>query len=577
MRATWATANSHFSATRYLAATLLFFAPHAALPAKALPETPKLVRRQLAFASSQRQHLRGCSSSSTTSSSISRARVGSSSGATKGTVRAGSTAATVTGRNTMDGSNSNAQELPSLPSFLETCSSKARRQQQGHANAAKGTAETETLLFHVFSGNEACDADSMCSAIGMAFLKQATAALAAEDDGGDVVHVPVMPIPRRDLALRREVLVLFELCDVDPSAIVFADELDLHALQAEGRLRLTLTDHNAVSGGLSGLGDAVVEIVDHHVDLGEHPSVQGSRRNVAFEANDGGGKALVGSCCTIVAERMLDQAPALLSSDVAQLLLGVILVDTLNLDMEIKRATSRDIAAAQELSRRVSWLPPVAQDSGECSPSSARRCCTTADELFDTLRNAKFDPAFWREISATDTLRYDYKSFHAAGESGGTSRSHDDRQDHDKPPRPLKFGMSSTLCRLETLAEKGGYEGFGDAMRTFAVSQGVDSLAVMTSTLDEEGNMQKELLIFTHTKLRGDQMREYLEGAHGEFLELEAATPPGTDFGGRGDEVEGSEEGARGWFLRWDLRNVRASRKQVAPVIASFYESVAGR
>lgn len=40
-----------------------------------------------------------------------------------------------------------------------------------------------------------------------------------------------MPIARGDLALRREVLVLFELCGVDPSAIVFADELDLHALQ----------------------------------------------------------------------------------------------------------------------------------------------------------------------------------------------------------------------------------------------------------------------------------------------------------------------------------------------------------
>lgn len=50
--------------------------------------------------------------------------------------------------------------------------------------------------------------------------------------------------------------------------------------------------------------------------------------------------------------------------------------------------------------------------------STTGRCCTTT-ELFDALRNAKFDPAFWREISATDTLRYDYKSFHAAGESDG--------------------------------------------------------------------------------------------------------------------------------------------------------------
>ena len=50
------------------------------------------------------------------------------------------------------------------------------------------------------------------------------------------------------------------------------------ALQAEGRLRLTLMDHNAVSGTLTGLGDAVVEIVDHHIDLGEHTRVRGASR-----------------------------------------------------------------------------------------------------------------------------------------------------------------------------------------------------------------------------------------------------------------------------------------------------------
>ena len=136
-----------------------------------------------------------------------------------------------------------------------------------------------------------------------------------------------MPIPRADLALRREVLVLFELCGVDPSSVVFADELDLSALQAEGRLRLTLMDHNAVSGCLSALGDAVVEIVDHHKDLEKHPGVEGTARDIAFDAGDGSGRALVGSCCTLVAERMLAQeqkGAKLLSSDVARLLLGVV-------------------------------------------------------------------------------------------------------------------------------------------------------------------------------------------------------------------------------------------------------------
>lgn len=68
----------------------------------------------------------------------------------------------------------------------------------------------------------------------------------------------------------------------------------------------------------------MVEIVDHHMDLEEHPSVQGASRDIAFEVHDGSGKALVGSCCTIVAERMLEQAPTSLSSDIARLLLGVV-------------------------------------------------------------------------------------------------------------------------------------------------------------------------------------------------------------------------------------------------------------
>lgn len=87
--------------------------------------------------------------------------------------------------------------------------------------------------------------------------------------------------------------------------------------------------------------------------------------------------------------------------------------------------------------------------------------------------------------------------------------------------------------------------------------------------------MKKELLVFTHTKLRCDQMRKYFEGPDGEFLQLEATAPPSTSFdvGGGSSEAEGEEE-ERGWFLRWELGNVRPSRKQVAPAIASFYASI---
>lgn len=71
-------------------------------------------------------------------------------------------------------------------------------------------------------------------------------------------------------------------------------------------------------------------------------------------------------------------------------------------------------------------------------------------------------------------------------------------------------------------------------------------------------------------------MREYFEGPHGEFLKLKATAPPGAGFGGklsRSDEKEAVDE-AGGWFLRWEMGNARPSRKQVAPAIASFYDSV---
>lgn len=43
----------------------------------------------------------------------------------------------------------------------------------------------------------------------------------------------VMPIPRADLALRREVMVLFGLCGVDPESLIFLDDVDLQRLQVQ--------------------------------------------------------------------------------------------------------------------------------------------------------------------------------------------------------------------------------------------------------------------------------------------------------------------------------------------------------
>ena len=77
----------------------------------------------------------------------------------------------------------------SLPAFLETSSASGRMQANSGGGSCSGGSDGNTsssssnVIFHAFSGNEACDADSICSAICMAFLKQSTASGGGAEGG----------------------------------------------------------------------------------------------------------------------------------------------------------------------------------------------------------------------------------------------------------------------------------------------------------------------------------------------------------------------------------------------------------
>ena len=72
--------------------------------------------------------------------------------------------------------------------------------------------------------------------LGFLFIKQ------------DVV-VPVLNIPKADYNLRQDVVFIFDQLKIDPDALIFLDDplLNLAALQASSRLKLTLVDHNVLA------------------------------------------------------------------------------------------------------------------------------------------------------------------------------------------------------------------------------------------------------------------------------------------------------------------------------------------
>ncbi|KAJ8267489.1 hypothetical protein COCON_G00126610 [Conger conger] len=158
--------------------------------------------------------------------------------------------------------------------------------------------------FHVVLGNEACDVDSMVSALSFAYFLFKTSGSAGR------TPVPVLNIPRADFPLRTDSVFLLRESGLAQQDLVFRDEVDLPRLHRAGRLALTLVDHNVLPSTDSDLEGAVVEVIDHHLQ----ERVPSPSCPVTIET--------VGSCATLVAERIVQKAPEIVDGQVALLLYG---------------------------------------------------------------------------------------------------------------------------------------------------------------------------------------------------------------------------------------------------------------
>ncbi|NWT07138.1 PRUN1 Exopolyphosphatase, partial [Mionectes macconnelli] len=207
---------------------------------------------------------------------------------------------------------------------------------------------------HVVMGNEACDLDSTVSALALAYF------LAQSSPAPGAAFVPVLNIPRADFALRTETTFLLRDRGIPAASLIFRDEIDLAGLHRAGLLSLTLVDHHVLPGADAALEEAVVEVLDHRPLERE----RGPPCRVTVEP--------VGSCATLVTERMAQGPPGLLDRTTAALLHGTILLDCINLSPAAGKATPRDVACVALLEQRFPELPP-------------------RDSVFGALQAAKFD------------------------------------------------------------------------------------------------------------------------------------------------------------------------------------------
>ncbi len=224
----------------------------------------------------------------------------------------------------------------------------------------------DTLVF----GNEATDLDSVVSAIGLAW--------ALTLDAPHCSALPLIPIERPDFRLKTESRWVLAQVGIDEDRLCFLDD----AVRSDSTLdqfmtgikELALVDHNQLSVKFSTYKNKVRLIVDHHEDQGLYPK---ARRRIAR----------VGSCATLIGEILIHRKDTPVPVDLATLLLGAILIDTVNLDPMAGRATPRDRNVAGVL------ISLTGMDR---------------DKYYQGICRAKSDIA---DLDTVDLLRRDEKTF----------------------------------------------------------------------------------------------------------------------------------------------------------------------
>eukprot|EP01040_Poterioochromonas_malhamensis_P012341 gene12341-13494_t len=391
--------------------------------------------------------------------------------------------------------------------------------------------------YYFYLGNEAADADSIISSLTWASISQHV-----RNPSSNSVHIPLISVPREEYQLRPETKLLLDQQAINilsiPSLYDIPSNPSLHQslLDNTSKINFVLLDHNLLSEKFHTVFPNnhpinIIQILDHHQDYGNYlEQCQGDKRVIAFDAESKA--ALVASTCTIIEEKLQDvlrSENALLQEkllqEVQHLLLGVILIDSLNMSPKAGKGTPRDEKAIEHLLTQRSYT----QEQRE--------------ELFQLLISAKNSKTFWNEISFINCLRFDYKLFL-------------------NDLKTKRVGYSSVLLPINEFLNK---------LQSPLPHQPIEQLEYFYSSQGENLDLlvilsfyegRREILILSKNYEQLQRLKESLLGQPELRLEEFQLT----------DEVHQIFQDNKYLSFAFHQGNVVFSRKQIAPIISSLFQ-----
>ncbi|XP_043935967.1 exopolyphosphatase PRUNE1 [Protopterus annectens] len=348
--------------------------------------------------------------------------------------------------------------------------------------------EHDDARVHVVLGNEACDLDSVVSAITLAYF------LAKTSSEKRTVFIPLLNIHRSEFPLRTEITFFLKQNRILAENLVFRDELHLHALHNAGRLSLTLVDHNVLPSTDAVLEDVVAEVIDHR------PLERKKTASCQITSE------LVGSCTTLITEKIMQEDPEILDIQLATLLHGTIVLDCINMAPEAGKVTQKDTDIVSRLEARFPELQP-------------------RHSIFEALQSAKFDVS---GLTTEQMLRKDLKAL-----SGGD----------------ISVAISAVYVKLEVFLKRPALQ---KEIGEFCQKHGYNILIAMTIAFNENNEPFREIAVYSrYTDIR-DCVCKYLEKATNPHLRLTS--------------VQSTHPAIRAYHQG----NTQASRKKVLPIIKDF-------
>nr|XP_002731053.2 PREDICTED: protein prune homolog 2-like [Saccoglossus kowalevskii] len=309
---------------------------------------------------------------------------------------------------------------------------------------------------HVVIGNESCDLDSTISAIVYAWFLSQT-----KESTEDTAYIPVLNIPRDEFRLRTEVTYFLDFIDISDANLTFFDEINLLNLKDENKLSLTLVDHNILQPKDAVLEKTVTEVIDHHSNQRGNGD---DDCHVTIE--------MVGSCVTLVTEKIANHNVDMITEEIAMLLLGTIVLDTVNFDPAAGKTTMKDEMIASLLQ---DYCPNMDKD-----------------DLFDALQSAKCDIS---GLLTEEILRKDLKCIN-----------------NDV----LRIGVSSVTMDLKEFLAR---PDMASDMKNFCETHHIDILVVMAISIDDE--ITRQLGLFA---CRYDNIKQEI------LFKLECSVSPDLDL-----------------------------------------------